>query len=453
MMFPLLQIPGLGNGMTIALDAVPHVVISHGVAIGTISIIVLFQTLAYAGKGEHWARTARTLLNPVVVVVTSIGAITGVGIWVITGALAPEGIGSLIHLFFWPWFIEWGAFTGEVIFLLALYYNWDKLVTIRPGLLVALGWGYVGMGVASAVLISGVLGFMLTPGGWPWAKSFAEAYFNPTFVPQVVLRLAGGLTLGSLFIMTWAAWRFKGWEEERGSVLRLAGGILPVAMLVAAISAYIYFSRVPQTYLTHWKFAVGTSALSQAPHLLPLANAVACLLILAMGLAAFFRRAALCRVLCIPAILFSFALVAEFERVREFVRGPYLLPGYMYANQVLLIEHAAGERTDAPFLPNIRWVSGKVGQTAEMTAGQAIFAANCGMCHSGAKGVNAISTRAAGRPIDGINAIIGMTQGLGPFMPPFTGSEQERLLLADYIYKLANGDAPHREPGAKGKKP
>lgn len=61
---------------------------------------------------------SRSLLGPVVVITTSIGAVTGVGIWFITGALAPEGIGSLIHLFFWPWFIEWGAFTTEVVLLL-----------------------------------------------------------------------------------------------------------------------------------------------------------------------------------------------------------------------------------------------------------------------------------------------------------------------------------------------
>ena len=29
-----------------------------------------------------------------------------------------------------------------------------------------------------------------------------------------------------------------------------------------------------------------------------------------------------------------------------------------------------------------------------------------------------------------------MTENLGPFMTPFTGSESERLLLASYIYML-----------------
>lgn len=92
------------------------------------------------------------------VITTSVGAVTGVGIWFITGALAPEGIGALIHLFFWPWFIEWMAFTSEVCLLLIYYYLWDKLQETRPGLLAAVGWSYVGMAVISAVLISGILG-------------------------------------------------------------------------------------------------------------------------------------------------------------------------------------------------------------------------------------------------------------------------------------------------------
>ena len=150
-----------------------------------------------------WLLCIAGLLGPAVVVITSVGAVTGVGIWFVTGILAPEGIGSLIHLFFWPWFIEWGAFTSEVILLLFYYYLWDRLAEKHPGRLTALGWGYVTMAVISAILISGILGFMLTPAGWPWGQTFDQAYYNPTFAPQVFLRLAGGLAIGSLLLAAW----------------------------------------------------------------------------------------------------------------------------------------------------------------------------------------------------------------------------------------------------------
>lgn len=437
MFLPILHIPGLGDGMTIALDAVLHVFISHGMAIGMVTMIVLFQTLAWRGRGEFWAQLGHRLLIITVIIITAVGAVTGVGIWFITGGLAPEGIGSLIHLFFWPWFIEWGVFTAEVVFLLVYYYLWQKLAAERPGLLAAMGWGYVVMAVSSAVLITGILGFMLTSDGWPWGKRFTEAYFNPTFIPQVFLRVAGGLVLGSIFALTWAAWRFKGTRVERVRVLRACGIVLLGAMVVAALSASVYFSRVPPTYLTHWRFAVATSALSQDTALLPVINAAAILFILALALVALFRRPVLSGVLCLPALILSLGLVTEFERVREFVRGPYLLPGYMYANQIVLVEHEALSARNAPLLPRVRWINHHQGLSPDELAGRALFEVNCGVCHT-VGGINDIRTRLAGRTQDGVNVIIGLTEELAPFMTPFTGSDRERLQLANYLYTLTN---------------
>lgn len=450
MIFPILHIPGLGDGMTIALDAVLHVLISHGLAIGLMSMLVLFQTLTWLGKGPSWARISRGLLGPVVVVTTSIGAVTGVGIWFITGALAPEGIGSLIHLFFWPWFIEWGAFTTEVALLLVYYYLWDRLAQDRPGVLVALGWGYVAVAVSSAFLISGILGFMLTPDGWPWGQTFREAYFNPTFLPQFFLRVAGGLSLGALCLLAWIAWRFTGAGEERRRALRLTGAVFLGASLITAACAFVYFSRVPQTYLTHWKFAAATSYLSQSPHLLPALNGLAALCILTTALTALLRRKWLCRLLCIPTVILCVGLVMEFERIREFVRGPYLLPGYMYANQIPMAENLALAAGNQALLPRMRWINNAAGLSPESRDGRALFAANCGVCHT-EDGINGIRERLAGRTLDGINAITGITQNLAPFMTPFSGSDQERLLLASYLYTLANRDSRLHQPDPREK--
>lgn len=437
MIFPILHIPKLGDGMTIALDAVLHVVISHGLAIGLMTMLILFQTLTYMGKGPHWARITRSLLGPTVVVITSVGAVTGVGIWFITGILAPEGIGSLIHLFFWPWFIEWGAFTSEVILLLFYYYLWDKLAEKHPGRLTALGWSYVAMAVISAILISGILGFMLTPAGWPWGQTFDQAYYNPTFAPQVFLRLAAGLGIGAVLLAGWIAWRFKGTQQERGSALRVAGGVFLACVAVGGVSAWVYFSRIPMTYLTHWKFAVATSYMSQLPDFLPTLNAVAVGVLCLTGLVAVLRWSTLSRILCIPAMLLCVFMVMEFERIREFVRGPYLLPGYMYANQVPLVEKLALDEKNENYLPRMRWVDDSGKLSPDMVAGQALFAANCGVCHTTVKGgLNNIGIRVAGRTLDSLNAIVDMTENLGPFMTPFTGSESERLLLASYIYML-----------------
>jgi mono/diheme cytochrome c family protein len=450
MNFPILHIPVVGDGMTIALNAVLHVCISHGLAIGLMGMVVLFQTLTWKGKGQFWADIARKVLGPLVVITTSIGAVTGVGIWVLTGSLAPEGIGALIHLFFWPWFIEWFAFTAEVILLLYYYYNWEKLITTRPGKLAAIGWAYVATSFVSAVLITGILGFMLTPQGWPWARSFTEAYFNPTFVPQCFLRVGGGFAMGTLMMMGWIAWRFTGTPLERGRALRACGIGLLLSVAVTAAASYVYFSRVPSTYLTHWKFAVATSYLSQMPDFLPAANVGAVLVLVLAALAAMARRPMLSRLLCIPALLLSICFVMEFERVREFVRGPYLMPGYMHASQITLVESEAMIAENQPLLPRLRWVNTSDKLPPATQAARALFAANCGVCHA-ESGINGIDQRLAGRSADGINAMLGITQRLAPYMTPFVGSEQERTLLTEYLFQLSSNYSRRNQQAAREK--
>lgn len=56
-------------------------------------------------------------------------------------------------------------------------------------------------------------------------------------------------------------------------------------------------------------------------------------------------------------------------------------------------------------------------------AAKTLFAANCGVCHA-ESGINGIDQRLAGRSVDGINAMLGITQRLAPYMTPFVGSEQ-----------------------------
>jgi mono/diheme cytochrome c family protein len=373
----------------------------------------------------------------VVIVTTSVGAVTGVGIWFITGILAPEGIGSLIHLFFWPWFIEWWAFTTEVVLLLIYYFLWDRLSQRRPRLLMALGWGYVAVALSSAVLISGILGFMLTPDGWPQGGTFTQAYFNPTFVPQFMLRISAGIVLGALLILGWTAWRFQGTDHERGRMLRLTGLVMLAAMVSTTVFAWIYFSRIPMTYLTHWKFAVATSVWSQVPNLLPALNTVAAACLVLAAVAGLLKKHKTSMLLFLPSLLLAVGMVAEFERVREFVRGPYLLPGYMYANQARMVRQQAAAQQGRPLLPSMNWVNAATDNAPDAGAGRALFDANCGVCHT-IGGINDITVRLQGRTLESVNALTSITESMVPFMTPFNGTEEERLTMSTYLYSMAN---------------
>ena len=127
MQFPVYQVPYLGNGMTIALVAVLHVIISHGFAIGAIIMIVLSEYIGHRKQNEEWEAFAKDYIKFTIIIITGVGSVTGAGIWLFTSALAPRAIGSLLRVFFWPWLIEWGVFLAELILLLIYYYHLDQV--------------------------------------------------------------------------------------------------------------------------------------------------------------------------------------------------------------------------------------------------------------------------------------------------------------------------------------
>ncbi len=435
MSLPFLPVPLLGQGMTIALVAVTHVLLSHGLAIGVVSLIVLMEHLAARRGDAELDDLARHMLKPAVIIITAVGAVTGTGIWFTVSVLAPAGIGSMLRVFFWPWFIEWIAFTLEVLVLLAYYFLWERVRPGRHGWHLALGWSYVAIAFASAFLISGILGFMLTPDGWVQNQRLLAAFFNPTFWPQLALRFFGGLALGGLLCLGYVLFSRQGSAALRRRVARLLGGWLLAAGGLCALATWVYFLRVPRTYDVHRSFAVLTSHLSQQPWLLWLGNLLALALIAGVGAAALTRRRLAARLLIIPALLLALGLVAEFERAREFMRGPYLMPGYMYANQITLAESAYLRRHG--FLAHTAWYQAQPpGLRPRDPAGHALFMANCGMCHT-IGGLNDIRERLRGRTQPAVTVLVGRASEMVPFMPPFSGSEAERRTLAAYLYGLS----------------
>jgi mono/diheme cytochrome c family protein len=434
MEFPIFQVPYLGNGMAIALNAVLHVVISHGVSIGVMAMIVLGEYLGIRRASPEWETFSKSLLKPTIIIITGVGAVTGVGIWFITSALSPRSIGSLLRVFFWPWFIEWIIFTLEVSVLLLYYFMWDRWTGKRKMRHVYLGSSYVFFALASAFLITGILGFMLTPDSWPWSKSFWSGFFNLSFPPQLILRIAGSFTLGALFSMAFLL--FSATKSPfRKEALTVLSRVALICLVATIGCSWWYFSSVPSAYKTNIVFSVLSSSFSQYPELFWYANIGGALLffpLIIFGLKGIVRPS---RILIIPVILISLAFTTEFERIREFIRGPYLIPGYMYANQVLLSEAPFFDTAGA--LENAYWYKATATDPDGISQGAYLFARNCSSCHT-IGGINDIRARFEGRTEDGINVILKHTHQMVPFMPPFAGTNDERRILARFFYQLSN---------------
>ena len=158
------------------------------------------------------------------VVIMAVGAVLGVGIWFVTSALEPRGIAALLRVFFWPWFVEWFAFTGEVIVILIYHYTWDRWTGERKKRHIRLGAGYMAFAFMSAVLITGILGFMLTSDGWPWGRDFWFAFFNPSFLPQLLLRLGASYAMGAIYAIAFLLFTHREKAFVRGA-LRVYGRI------------------------------------------------------------------------------------------------------------------------------------------------------------------------------------------------------------------------------------
>ncbi|MHB1654517.1 MAG: c-type cytochrome [Desulfitobacteriaceae bacterium] len=435
MQFSIYQIPYLGNGMTIALDAVLHVLISHGIAIGTISLIVLSEYLGWKYSSQAWDEFARRLLRLSVILTTSVGAVTGVGIWFITSVLEPRGIASLLRVFFWPWFIEWLVFTAELITLLFYYRTWKSWTGPKKRAHLRLGFLYILLAWASGALITGILGFMLTPDGWPITGNFWGAFFNPTFLPQLLLRLSAALVLGSLFSLTYLVFTQQT-ADFRKKALHIFGWTALLALLSTTLCTFWYFRAVPPNFKTHAIFSVLGSTLSQQPRLFWLINSAGAIFLLLLAFLSIRNFPRLTAALIIPALIFGMAFVGEFERVREFIRGPYVMPGYIYANQILMTE--LPDLNSQGLLSQSYWFNVSGAQPAPTQEGAYLFGQNCSVCHT-IGGINNIVDRVKGRSEDGLYVIIGHTHEMVPFMAPFAGSDKERHILANYLYNLAAG--------------
>ena len=434
MQFPIFQVPYLGNGMTIALNAVLHVIISHGLAIGAITFIVLSEYFGLRKSSKDWENFAKTFLKFTIIVITGLGAVTGVGIWLITSALSPNGIGSMLRIFFWPWFIEWIVFTLEVIVLLIYYFTWDKWTGERKKKHIYLGLSYIVFSLTYAFLITGILGFMLTSDGWPWNKSFLSAFFNPSFIPQLFLRASIAFTLGTAFSTAFLIISRKE-NNFRKDALSFFGKVFIISFSAVGIFLWWYFSVVPSSFKTHAITSILTSRFSQQPEIFYAINALIIAILLLFALVTLRGSVFWSRILIIPVLLLCMGFVMEFERIRETIRGPYLMPGYMYANQILLKESLFLDKEGT--LKNSYWYNMTTKSPDIISQGVYLFARNCSMCHT-IDGINDIKTKVRERPEDGIFVIVGHTHEMVPFMPPFSGTEQERRILSRFLYQLAN---------------
>ena len=491
--YPPFHVPHVGGGMLIAVVAILHVVVSH-FAVGAGLFTAVLHTLAVRrgggagaerdpgdetltpalrasssgalsleGRGNmHPANEANTPVSDAALILRFLhdnsrflvllsfvfGAISGVGIWFTIALVSPRGTSILIHNFVWGWAIEWVLFAVEIVAGYCYYYGWDRLSPARHH---AVAWIYAIASYGSLVVINGILSFMLTPGAWlehvaagQYDAAFWSGFFNPTYLPSLLLRTLSCLALAGLFVCVVVNLSPRYDRAERTRIINYGAYCLAPFALMAPASLW-YFNNVPEAS----RVMAGGGAIAMT---LFLAFGFVCsILIGAYAYIALIRRKQYVS-LSTAMLLAAMALVTTgaMEFVREGIRKPYVIRDYLWSNGIAdrPDEYApiakAGALTAAP------WI---VGDTNLATAGrkkrgELIFMAQCAACHT-VDGVNGIRPLVAyGRDI--IRDDIEHLHERKSFMPPFIGTAKDKDDLAAYLFSLNN--VTHRpRPGLDAK--
>jgi len=423
MNYPVWEPFMLGGGLVIGIIAIFHVFVSH-FAVGGGLFLVLTERKAYRDNNPALLEYVKSHSKFFVLVVLVFGAVSGVGIWWSIGLVNPEATATLIHVFVWGWAIEWVFFIVEIAAAFIYYYGWDRLDAKTH---LRVGWIYFGAAWASLLVINGILTFMLTPGRWLETQTFASAYFNPGMLPSLVVRTSVCIALAGVYaLITSSAVRDAALRYE---VVRYAAKWLLAGALIIPFAGIWYISTLPSM--------AREISLGGAPAVTVFAGFSIFFSALVMAFTYFGplqRPRQFNLVFAILIAILALSTTAVTEWVREAVRKPYIIYGYMYSNGLRL---ADVERVRAQgVLKSAHWVRQRDLDPQHLaSAGNEIYRVQCASCHT-LDGYNSIRLGVRRWSWSMIDYQLDHLSTLKGFMPAFVGTEEERQALGAWLASL-----------------
>lgn len=125
MNYPFWETP-VSYSLLMGLIAVFHVFISH-FAIGGGLYLVISEMIARNKNDQQALQFLEKLTKFFVLITLVLGALSGVGIWFIIGLINPAATEVLIHNFVWAWAAEWTFFLMEISSAIIYFYGWKKM--------------------------------------------------------------------------------------------------------------------------------------------------------------------------------------------------------------------------------------------------------------------------------------------------------------------------------------
>jgi cytochrome bd-type quinol oxidase subunit 1 len=435
-MYPIWEVPRLTAGLVLALIATIHILPSHLSTSAMWLNVYLERKSLKEGRPELMAFVKR--FSKVILIFAYVfGSLTGVGIWFAATTAAPRGISGLIHNYVWGWATEWVFFLIEVAGIYVYFYTIDK---VDPKTHLKLGWIFALASWTTMVIIVGILTFMLTPGRWAATGNFFDGFFNQTYWPQLVLRTTAMFSIAGAYAIAVAAG--FGDAKARREIVRTAS-VWAIAGLVLAGGAFVWYrASLPQSALA----VLGTLATPglRAGMIWPPVLALAYFGVMA-------AKPSWARLTpAVLAIALIFSGIFSFERVRELVRKPFVIPGYMYSNQIIAGDvpskgvtselakiDAVGILHYAPFVPpELREIT----DANRLQAGRMVALLECAACHTfDETGLRPLPPRIRALGTSSTEDVAALIDSLGsiPYMPQFAGTDAEKTALAEYLLSIS----------------
>ena len=442
--FPIFDLGWVGNRFLFVVIAITHVLINHALAVGLAPVVVGMEFLGIKQQNPQWDRLAYKIMKVAFIVTTTVGAMTGVGIWFSASLVNPNSIGSLIRVFFSAWFFEWIIFVTEVVLIMFYYLTWDKWTKGRAKLNhFKVGYGLAVFSWITMAVIVSILGFMMDPGNWNAEKSLLNGFANPIYLPQLIFRTFLAGMMGASFALACTYFFTEKGSEIRAKATRFTSGWLLICAVPTIAGGLWYWNVIPDMMVNNMSVAVGTQQFQNWYDMLSKLLVGGVLGVIAFAFVTYFKPTwNYGKWAFVAPILILWGTLGMFERVREFIRKPYVIGGYMYSNTYRVDDYPLLKQDG--ILKHASFVSTKeVTDDNLVEAGKNVFMLACSRCHT-TNGVNAITDKfrnmygTIDEPwnADAMKTYIKNMHNARYFMPPFPGNDKELDALVSYIKVL-----------------
>lgn len=444
--FPVFHTDFFGNRMLIAVIAILHVIVNHSLAVGAAPLVTLLEWRGFRQGRADWDQLAYRILRVCFVITTSVGALTGVGIWFSAALINPAAIGSLIRVFFLAWLIEWVVFVIEVGLILAYYLSWQVWGQRYKRLHIGLGGLLTLSSWLTMAIIVAILGFMMHSGRWGVEPGFWNAVLNPIYLPQLAFRTPLAMAAAGLFVLFLIPFLTARSDPLRAAAIRFVSLWTLAWTPLCLLGGWWYWSVIPDWMRQLYPVALTTMEFGdwhrQAEFFLGLSG----VLILAVALWGVCFPRHLPRWCLVAPFVLLVGLLGYYERVREFIRKPYVIHEYLYANGIRAADYPLLQ--EEGLLRHATYVAQReITDENRFAAGADVFRLSCTRCHT-TRGINGVVqkfTDLYGREPwnpDDVRLTLRSMHVSRPYMPPFPGNAAELDALAHYLCRLQGLPVP-----------